>query len=84
MHKVSVKRQITLPKELCLNAGINPGDLVEIFEYEGRITVMKQQKGASSGSLQHLRGDKKISDEESLRGGLAAELTEPASKRKVA
>ena len=84
MHKVSVKRQITLPKELCLNADIKPGDLVEIFEYEGRITVMKQQKGASSGSLQHLRGDKTLSDEESLRDGLAAGRKGPPSKRKVA
>lgn len=81
MHKVSAKRQVTLPKRLCLNAGINPGDLVEIFEHEGRVTVMKQQKGASSGSLQHLRGDKNITDEESLQDGMDAGNTGPASRR---
>lgn len=66
MHKVSTKRQITIPKELCLHAGINPGDLVEIFEHEGRITVIKKQKGASAGALKHLNSNPVVSDEESL------------------
>ena len=66
MHKVSAKRQITIPKELCLNAGINPGDLVEVFEYEGRITIMKKRKGAAAGALKHLRSNPAVTDEESL------------------
>ena len=66
MHKVSTKRQITIPKELCLHAGINPGDMVEIFEYEGRITVVKKQKGISAGTLKHLSSKSSVSDEESL------------------
>lgn len=66
MHKVSTKRQITIPKELCLHAGINPGDMVEIFEYEGRITVIKKQKGSSAGALKHLGSKSPVSDEESL------------------
>lgn len=66
MHKVSTKRQITIPKELCLHAGINPGDMVEIFEHDGRITVMKKQKGVSAGALKHLRSRSLATDEESL------------------
>ena len=66
MHKVSTKRQITIPKELCTHAGINPGDMVEIFEHEGRITVIKKQKGISTGALKHLGSKSSVSDEESL------------------
>jgi AbrB family looped-hinge helix DNA binding protein len=70
VHKVSVKRQVTLPKELCAKSGIQPGDMVEIFEYEGRITVIKKELGASSGVLRHLKGDASVTDEESRQDTL--------------
>lgn len=70
MHKLSSKRQVTLPKELCGKVGIAPGDMVEIFEYEGRITVIKQEVGASAGVLKHLKGNPAISDDESLQDTL--------------
>ena len=66
MHKVSAKRQVTIPKELCEKASIRPGDLVEIFEHEGKVTVIKKQLGASSGVLKHLKGDSTMTDEDSL------------------
>ena len=53
MHKVSAKRQITIPKELCNKLNIGPGDLVEVFEYEGRVTIIKKDLGASAGVLRH-------------------------------
>lgn len=71
MHKVSAKRQVTIPKELCEKAGIEPGNLVEIFEYEGRVTVIKKQLGASAGVLKNLKGDVAVNDEESLQDALA-------------
>ena len=66
MHKVSAKRQITLPKELCEKVGILPGNHVEIFEHNGKLTVIKQISGISSGCLKHLKSDSTMSDEESL------------------
>jgi AbrB family looped-hinge helix DNA binding protein len=71
MHKVSVKRQVTIPKELCDQAGIQPGDLVEIFEYDGRVTVIKQASGASAGVLKHRKGHASVTDEDSLQDTLA-------------
>ena len=72
MHKVSAKRQITIPKNLCHIAGIQSGDFVEIFEYEGRITVVKKEPGCSAGILKHLLkdADSDISDEDSLLDAL--------------
>ena len=66
MHKVSAKRQVTLPKELCDRAGITPGDFVEIFEYRGKIIVIKKVLGSSKGSLSYLKPRQNISDEESM------------------
>jgi AbrB family looped-hinge helix DNA binding protein len=71
MHKVSVKRQVTIPKDLCDQAGIQPGDMVEIFEYDGRVTVIKKESGASAGVLKHLKGDASVTDEDSLQDTLA-------------
>ena len=79
MHKVSAKRQVTIPKELCEKAGIRPGDLVEIFEHEGKVTVIKKQAGFSSGVLKHLKGDSTMTDEESLADALE---TKRKSKKK--
>ena len=79
MHKVSTKRQVTIPKELCEKADIRPGDLVEIFEHEGRVTVIKKQPGMSSGVLKHLKGDSAMTDEDSLADTLE---TKAKSKKK--
>ena len=80
MHKVSAKRQITIPKELCDKLGIGPGDLVEVFEYDGKVTVIKKDLGASAGVLRHLKGDASVTDEESLQDALAQRQP---SKRKT-
>lgn len=70
MAKVSSKRQITLPSDLCEEAHIAPGDTVETFVYRGQITVVKKQSGAADGALRHLRGDATLTDEESRQGTL--------------
>jgi len=66
MSRVSAKRQVTIPKELCEMANIRPGDLVEIFEHEGNVTIVKKQPGISSGVLKHLKGGFAMTDEDSL------------------
>ena len=66
MHKVSAKRQVTLPKELCDRTGITPGDYVEIFEYLGKITVIKKVVGSSKGSLSYLKPLLNVTDEQSM------------------
>ncbi|QQZ29554.1 AbrB/MazE/SpoVT family DNA-binding domain-containing protein [Thiothrix subterranea] len=70
MHKVSAKRQVTLPKELCDRTGILPGDYVEIFEYNGQLAVIKKCRGASRGSLKHLKPLHPISDAASRQDAL--------------
>ena len=70
MHKVSAKRQVTIPKELCEKAGIEPGNMVEIFEYEGKVTVIKKESGAGAGVLKNMKGNATMTDEQSLQDAL--------------
>lgn len=67
MPTVSMKRQITLPKELCDRLNVNPGDDVDILEHAGRITILKKVKGASAGVLKHIKANVRYTEEESLR-----------------
>ncbi len=68
MSKVSAKRQITLPIDLCLLAGIGPGDEVSVFvDRQGFISVVKKTAGSAKGFLKGIRADKNMSDESSLK-----------------
>lgn len=72
MPKVSSKRQITLPVDQCRLAGIEPGDEYESYlDNEGHITIVKKCSGAAKGILKHVQGDKRMSDESSLRSNFA-------------
>ena len=70
MHKVSAKRQVTLPKTLCDKTGIMPGDYVDILEFNGKLTVIKKLRGVSTGSLKHLKALQPITDAESRQDAL--------------
>lgn len=70
MPKVSAKRQITIPVNLCEEAHIHPGDDIDTFIYNGQITIVKKKKGAAKGILSHVKTDRKISDEQSLQSTL--------------
>lgn len=67
MSKVSAKRQITLPIDLCRLAGIEPGDEVSILvDRQGIISVVKKTVGSAKGILRGVRKFKNMSDENSL------------------
>ena len=42
MYKASAKRQITLPKAFCDRLQIEPGDFVEFFEHDGKLTIVRK------------------------------------------
>jgi len=70
MPKVSAKRQITIPINLCDEAHISPGDEIEAFIFNGQITLVRKEKKAAKGILKHINADKHISDEKSLQSTL--------------
>ena len=70
MPKLSTKRQVTLPSALCRELGVKPGDDLEIFVADGRLTLIKQRRGAARGMLRQVRGDRRIGDEASRDSAL--------------
>ena len=70
MPKVSAKRQITLPIGQCEALGIEPGDEVESFVAENKITIIKKSKGAAKGLLKQVQANSSMTDEESLQSVL--------------
>lgn len=71
MPKVSSKRQITLPASQCDQLGIKPGDDIETFVANGRLTIVRKVEGAAQGLLRHVKGDPSVTDQESLEDALA-------------
>ena len=72
MPKVSRKRQITLPASQCDQLGIKPGDYIETFVADGRLTIVKKVEGAAQSLLRHVKSDPSITDRESLEDTLAS------------
>lgn len=70
MPKLSSKRQVTLPSALCRELGVEPGDELEIFVADGRLTLIRQRRGAARGLLRHVRGDRRVGDEASRDSAL--------------
>jgi bifunctional DNA-binding transcriptional regulator/antitoxin component of YhaV-PrlF toxin-antitoxin module len=71
MAKVSSKRQITLPVELCNVAHISAGDDVESFvDRQGVISIVKKQSGAANGLLKNIAVDDKVTEQQSLRSAI--------------
>ena len=70
MPRVGAKRQITLPVDQCREAGIEPGDEYRSFVADGRITIVRKAASAAKGFLNHVAGDRDVSEEESLQDAL--------------
>lgn len=71
MSKVSSKRQVTLPVDLCLLAGIEPGDEVSVFvDRQGIISLVKKSEGSSKGFLRDAPAINNMSDEESIESAI--------------
>ena len=84
MPILSPKRQVTLPKELCVRLRVRPGDQVQFLEHNGRITILKKARGTSAGVLRHLKRRRQYPDEESLQDALASKRGKAAAKRRAA
>lgn len=84
MSRLSPKRQITLPKELCDRLGVQPGDDLDLVEHNGRITILKKRKGASAGIVKHLKADNQYTDEDSLQSTVAKRRSSAKTKRNAA
>ena len=70
MAKLSQKRQITLPVEQCTELGINPGDELEFYVANGKLTAIKKTPSAAKGILRDVKVDESMTDEQSRQSAL--------------
>jgi len=70
VSKLSSKRQITIPAKYCAELGIGPGDELEFFVANGKLTAIKKRPMAAEGLLRDLKGDKSMTDEQSRQSSL--------------
>lgn len=69
--------------QLCAKSDIQTGDLIEIAEYHGRVTVVKKQVGAGTGVLKRLKHDASRSDEQSLQNAWESQHPKTRKRRRA-
>ena len=72
MPRISAKRRLTLPLHQCRLIGIEPGDEVRTFAFDGCITIIPQKPGNAWGCLAHLKADETVPDEQSRQDAVTA------------
>ena len=51
MHKLTSKRQVTIPKAICGQLGLEPGDSVEIFARDGVAHLIRMSDESLAGKF---------------------------------
>ncbi len=67
MHKVTAKRQITLPQAVCQSMNLNPGDYVEVFERDGVAHIVKMTDENLAGAFNYLLQNKPFPSAETMK-----------------
>lgn len=70
MHKVTAKRQITLPQTVCQAMGLAPGDYVEVFERDGVAHIVKMSTKNLAGEFNDLLRNQTFPTDEILKEAL--------------
>ena len=58
MHKVTTKRQVTLPQAVCNAISLQPGDYVEVFARDGVAHIVKMNSESLAGKFSYLLKNK--------------------------
>ena len=66
MHKVTSKRQVTLPQAVCNAMALQPGDYVEVFARDGVAHIVKMSAENLVGKFHYLIKDKKFPSSEKI------------------
>jgi len=67
MHKVTAKRQVTLPQTVCQAMDLVPGDYVEVFERDGVAHIVKMTNKNLAGEFNDLLKDKIFPSDETMK-----------------
>lgn len=70
MHKVTSKRQVTLPLSVCNAIALKPGDYVEVFARDGVAHIVKMNSDNLAGQFHYLLKDKAYPAVDGLKAAL--------------
>ncbi len=60
MHKLTRKRQVTIPKAVCTELGLEPGNMVEIFARDGVAHLVRMSNESLAGKFSGLIAGKQM------------------------
>ena len=67
MHKVTTKRQVTLPQAVCNAISLQPGDYVEVFARDGVAHIVKMTSENLAGKFSYLLKNKAFPTAEDIK-----------------
>ena len=70
MHKITTKRQVTLPQAVCNALALQPGDYVEVFARDGVAHIVKMNSGDLAGKFNYLIKDKEFPSAEEIKNAI--------------
>jgi len=70
MHKLTSKRQVTLPQAVCKEIALQPGDYVEVFARDGVAHIVKMNSDNLAGKFHDLIKDKDFPSVEDIDDAL--------------
>ena len=70
MHKITTKRQVTLPQAVCNAMALHPGDYVEVFARDGVAHIVKINSDNLAGKFNYLIKDKEFPSAEDIKNAI--------------
>ena len=70
MHKLTTKRQVTLPQAVCNAMALQPGDYVEVFARDGVAHIIKMNSDNLAGKFNYLIKDKEFPSAEEIKNAI--------------
>ena len=70
MHKITTKRQVTLPQAVCKAMALHPGDYVEVFARDGVAHIIKINSDHIAGKFNYLIKDKEFPSDEEIKNAI--------------
>ena len=74
MHKLTRKRQVTIPKAVCNELGLEPGNMVEIFARDGVAHLVRMSDKSLAGKFSNLVAGQKMPADEDLKEAIKSRV----------
>ena len=74
MHKLTRKRQVTIPKAVCNELGLEPGNMVEIFARDGVAHLVRMSDESLAGRFSGYIGEHKMPADKELKEAIKSRV----------